>query len=175
MLLLVIMINCNKNNEKIMTNNEPFSNNHQDITKIIIDTASVLKNNQIEEFQKKVIDKGDVYSFNRLAIYYEDKSNYKELQKYALIMADKYNSGDGYSQVFVNIIAINNNNEYNDITDLAKINEKAKNEALKYLEKGALLNDTNCISILQKIYRNGIGVDKNVKKADELKEKIKKL
>jgi len=59
--------------------------NNQDTTKVIVDTASVIKNNQIEGFQKNVIDKGDIYSFNRLAIHYVDKSRYKELQKYALM------------------------------------------------------------------------------------------
>jgi len=171
---LILMINCNKNSKNIMNNNELFSNN-QDTTKVIVNTASVIKNNQIEEFQKNVIDKGDIYSFNRLAIHYVDKSKYKELQKYALIMADKYNNGDGYSQVFECIIALNNNNEYNDITDFAKINEKAKMEALKYLEKGASIIDINCMSELQEIYRNGIGVEKDIKKADDLKKKIKKL
>ncbi|MCC2590603.1 hypothetical protein [Chryseobacterium sp. MFBS3-17] len=174
MLFLIVIISCSKNSKNIMNNNEPLSNN-QDTTKIIVDTASVIKNNQIEEFQKNVIDKGDIYSFNRLAIHYVDKSKYKELQKYALIMADKYNNGDGYSQVFECIIALNNNNEYNDITDFAKINEKAKNEALKYLEKGASINDINCMSELAEIYRNGIGVEKDIKKADELKKKIEKL
>lgn len=174
MLFLIVIISCNKNSKNIMNNNEPLSNN-QDTTKVIVDTTSVIKNNQIEEFQKNVIYKGDIYSFNRLAIHYEDKSNYKELQKYALTMADKYNNGDGCSQVFVNIVAMNNNNEYYDITDFAKLNEKAKSEALKYLEKGVSLNDINSASMLAEIYRNGIGVDKDVKKADELKEKIKKM
>jgi TPR repeat protein len=141
----------------------------------IVDTASVFNKIQIEEYKKGVIDKGDPNSFTRLIIHYEDKSNYKELHKYALIMADKYHSGDGYSQVFIDIIAMNNNNEYDDITDFSKINEKAKSEALKYLEKGAKLNDIDCMSMLAEIYRNGIGVEKDAKKADELTRKIKEM
>lgn len=180
-MLLIFVINCNNKNkgsvmENTDTNNVDSSLPHQpDTTKIIIDTASVFNKTQIEEYQKNVIDKGDVLSFNKLAIHYEDRSNYKELQKYALIMANKYNNGDGCSQVFVNIVAINNNNEYYDITDFAKINEKAKNEALRYLEKGVSLNDINSTSMLAEIYRNGIGVEKDVKKADELTRKIKEM
>ncbi|CAA7193821.1 hypothetical protein [Chryseobacterium potabilaquae] len=143
-----------------------------DTAKLIIDTASVFNKTQIEEFKKNVINKGDPDSFVKLIIHYEDKSNYKELNKYALIMADKYNNGDGYNQVFIDIIAINNNNEYYDITDLAKISEKAKFEALKYLKKGASINNINCMSMLAEIYRNGIGVEKDVKKADKLKKKM---
>ncbi|AZI20667.1 sel1 repeat family protein [Chryseobacterium taklimakanense] len=154
--------------------NIPLSNN-QDTAKVIVDTASVFQDNKIEEYHNNVITKGDALSFTKLIIHYEEKSDYKELQKYALIMADKYNSGDGCSQVFVNIVAMNNNNEYYDISDFAKINNKAKNEALKYLEKGAKLNDIDCMSMLSDIYRNGIGVEKDVKKADELKRKIENL
>ncbi|RNA61782.1 sel1 repeat family protein [Chryseobacterium nematophagum] len=145
-----------------------------DTAKIIIDTASAFNKPQIEKFQKNVIDKGDVLSFNKLAIHYEDKFDYKELQKYALIMANQYNNGDGFSQAFVNIIAMNNNNEY-DITNLAKLNEKAKSEALESLEKGAKLNDIHCMSMLAEIYRNGIGVEKDVRKADKLKKKIEDM
>lgn len=171
---LILMINCNKNSKNIMNNNELLSNN-QDTTKVTVDTASVFKNNQIEEYKKNVISKGDYNSFTRLIIHYEDKSNYKELQKYALIMADKYNSGDGCSQVFINIVAMNNNNEYYDITDFAKLNEENKSTALKYLKKGSSLNDIDCMSMLAEIYRNGIGVEKDIKKADELKKKIEEL
>ncbi|QWT84445.1 hypothetical protein KBP46_13070 [Chryseobacterium sp. PCH239] len=70
---------------------------------------------------------------------------------------------------------MNNNNEYYDITDFAKINQKAKSETLKYLEKGANLNDINYMSKLQEIYRNGIGVEKDVRKVDEIKKKIGKM
>lgn len=172
-LFFILTISCNKNHENIMNNNDQLSNN-KDTVKVIVDTASVFKNSQIEEYKRNVISKGDPDSFTKLIIHYGDLPDYKELNKYALIMADKYNSGDGYNMVFESIIAMNNN-EYYDITDLAKINEKAKNEALKYLEKGASINDINCMSKLQEIYRNGIGVHKDIKKADELKRKMEVL
>ncbi len=158
-----------------MNNNDVPLSSNQDTTKMIVDTASVFKNNQIEEYKKDVVSNGDPDAFTRLIIHYGNIPDYKELYKYALIMADKYNSGDGYSMVFESIIALNNNNEYYDITDFAKINEKAKTEALKYLEKGASINDINCMSKLAQIYRNGIGVEKDIKKADELKKKIEEL
>lgn len=176
--ILALITSCNKNNTNntnMMDNTNAALPNEPDTTKIIVDTASVFQNNEIEGYIKNVINKGDAGSFTKLIIHYEDKSNYKELQKYALIMADKYNSGDGYSQVFVNIVAMNNNNEYYDITDFAKLNEENKYTALKYLKKGASLNDIDCMSMLAEIYRNGIGVEKDIKKADELKEKIKKM
>lgn len=181
LVLLIFAINCsNKNKENIMKNADTYNTDSAlpdkpDTAKIIVDTASVFKKNELEEYKKNVICKGDPDSFTRLIIHYGNLPDYKELNKYALIMADKYNSGDGYNMVFESIIAMNNNNEYDDITDFAKINEKAKLEALKYLEKGAKLNDINCMSKLQEIYRNGIGVEKNVKTADELKKKIEKL
>ncbi len=171
-MVLFFTISCNKKN--VMTNSK-LSIVKSDKVAVKIDTASVFNNNKVKEFQKNVINKGDPDSFVKLIIHYEDKSNYLELHKYALIMADKYNNGDGYNMVFESIIALNNNNEYSDITDFAKINERAKSEALGYLEKGVKINDINCMSILSNIYRNGIGVEVDIKKADELKKKIEKL
>ncbi|CAA7193823.1 sel1 repeat family protein [Chryseobacterium potabilaquae] len=160
------MENTDTNNTNSILPDKP------DTAKIIIDTASAFNKSQIEEFKKNVISQGDPDSFVKLIIHYGDLSDYKELYKYAIIMANEYNSGDGCNMTFESIIAMNNNNEYYDITDLAKINEKAKFEALKYLEKGAKLNDINCMAKLQDIYRNGIGVEKDVKKADKIKKKI---
>ncbi|PQA91474.1 hypothetical protein B0A69_16800 [Chryseobacterium shigense] len=164
----------NKNEQKMISS-----------VKEVSDTLAIFENNKIsdtvinnknlEEFKREVVTVGDLYSFNRLAIHYEENKNYKELYEYALIMADKYNKGDGCSQVFICIVAMNNKNLYRDILDFAKIDEKAKSDALKYLEKGVRLNDINSASMLQEIYRNGIGVKKDIKKADELKKKIEEM
>ncbi|CAA7193827.1 hypothetical protein [Chryseobacterium potabilaquae] len=159
------MENTDTNNTNSILPDKP------DTAKIIIDTASAFNKSQIEEFKKNVIKKGDQDSFVRLVIHYGNLSNYEEQYKYALIMANKYNNGDGCNIVFMSIIAMNNNNHFN-INALAILNKKAKSEALRYLEKGAKLNDINCMSMLAEIYRNGIGVEKDVKKADKLKKKM---
>ncbi|CAA7389953.1 sel1 repeat family protein [Chryseobacterium fistulae] len=145
-----------------------------DTAKIIIDTASVFKKDQLEDYKKNVINKGDQDSFIRLVVHYGNLSNYEGQYKYALIMANKYNNGDGCNIVFMSIIAMNNNNDFN-INYLATLNKKEKTEALKYLEKGAKLNDIDCMSMLAEIYRNGIGVEKDVRKADKLKKKIEEM
>lgn len=171
--VLLFVVSCNKKN--VMTNpKQSFSKS--DTVAEIIDTASAFNKDKVKEYQTRVINNGDVLSFSKLIIHYEDKSDYKELHKYTLIMADKYNNGSGYNQAFVNIVAMNNNNKYMDVVeDFGKINQDAKGEALSYLKKGVSLNDINSMSMLADIYRNGIGIEKDIKKADELKEKIEKL
>ncbi len=166
-LFLVFTIGCNKKPSKsyVLTKDVGIK-----ITNI--DTASYFSKNEIQEFKKNVIYRGDALSFSKLVIQLGDESNYKELQKYALIMADEYNNGNSCCQVFINIVALNNNNVYNDIYDFAKINEQAKLEALKYLEKGILLDEIGCISMLRDIYRNGIGTPVNKGKADKLQKMI---
>lgn len=174
-IVLFFIIGCqNKNEQKIIAS-----------AKEISDTLAILKNNKIsdtvindkdlEGFKKNVFEKGDNYSFTRLIIYYEENNNYKELYEHALIMADKYHKGDGCSQAFVCIVAMNNNNLYKGIPDFAKINKNAKSDALKYLEKGVRLNDINSASMLEEIYRDGIGLKKDIKKANELKKKIEEM
>lgn len=171
---LFITFNCKKgNNEKDYSMPKTIDTPIVYERNIISDT--VLSNKDLEEFKREVVNKGDNYSFSRLTIHYTENANYKELHKYSLIMANKYNKGDGYRQAFEDIVAMNNNNSYRDISDFSKINAKAKSEALKYLEKGILLNDVNSASILEEIYRNGIGVTKDIKKAEEIKKKIDKM
>ena len=46
--------------------------------------------------------------------------------------------------------------------------------ALSYLEKGAALNFPKCLLELQELYRRGIGVKQDVKKADELMRRFEK-
>ncbi len=173
LIFLIMIFSCNKN-RNLITEKKNTTADDLDAS-VIIDTASTFNKKEIEGYKNDVINYGDNASFTKLIIYYEDKHNYTELQKFAVIMANKYNNGDGFSQAFVNVVAINNNNEYNDITDFAKINENAKIEALKYLKEGVLLNDIDCMSMLQEIYRNGIGIEKNIKEADNLKEQIAKM
>jgi TPR repeat protein len=173
-IILFITLNCKKtNSEKDL--NFTKMNDTSVVYKSNIISDTTLSNKDLEEFKLDIINKGDNYSFNRLAIHYTENSNYKELHKYSLIMANKYNKGDGCNQSFIDIVAMNNNNSYRDISDFSKINAKAKSEALKYLEKGILLNDINSASMLEEIYRNGIGIAKDIKKADEIKKKIDKM
>lgn len=173
LIVLFFITSCNSNREKINSNR--LSVKKSDTIGFILDSASAFNKNEIEVLKKNILNKGDELSFNKLVIYYENESNFKELDKYSIIMTDKYNSGDGYSQRFINTVAINNNNIYSDISDFAKINDNVKNEALSYLERGVEINDINCISMLSNIYRNGIGVEKDDIKADKLKKRIKKL
>ncbi|WP_370901639.1 hypothetical protein [Chryseobacterium gossypii] len=172
LIILLSFYNCKKTNGEADKNVSP-SIKVTDTVIAISDT--VLSKKDLEDFKKEVSNKGDNYSFTRLIIHFQENNDYKELYKYAKIMADKYNRGDGYSQVFECIVAMNNNNSYIDVPDFAKINEKAKSEALKYLEKGVRLNDIGCTAKLEEIYRNGIGVKKDIKKADELKKKMEKM
>lgn len=146
LLFLIFSIGCNQKPSKSCSSTK---DTELEITNI--DTASVFNNNELELYKKNVVDKGDVLSFSKLTIHYENKNNYKELNKYALIMANKYNCGGACLQVFINIVALNNNNEYNDIYDFKKINNEAKNEALKYLKKGVSLNEIGCMSELEEI------------------------
>lgn len=167
--ILTLMLNCNKKSDGILVDNQ------QEMKGVIIDTASVFNNDEIKESQNNVINRGDVESFNKLILHYGNLSNYKELQVYAIIMADKYNNGAACSQVFMNMVALNSQNEYYELIDFLKLNEKDKLTALKYLEKGVKLNDINCASILSEIYRKGIGVKKDLKKAEEIKKQIEKM
>lgn len=175
LIVLFFILGCESKNKPMQkTNSNRLPTNDLDSSEQIIEIASSFNNKKVEEFKKNINKNGDRFSFAMLIIHCRDNSDYKELNKYALLMANKYNNSDACYEVFVSIIALNNNNTYSGIKDLSKINEKAKDEALTYMKKGALLGNMDCMSALSDIYRNGIGVNVDIKKSDELKEKIDK-
>lgn len=175
LIVLFFLLGCESKNKPIKkTNSNRLLTNDLDSSEQIIEIASSFSNKKVEEFKKNINKNGDRFSFAMLIIHCRDNSDYKELNKYSLLMANKYNNSDACYEVFVSIIALNNNYRYSGIKDLSKIDEKAKNEALSYMKKGASLGNIDCMSTLSDIYRNGTGVEVDIKKSVELMEKIDK-
>ncbi|MEO8236876.1 MAG: hypothetical protein ABI793_06535 [Flavobacterium sp.] len=130
-----------------------------------------LSKEELIDLKQNIFYHGDKYSFSRLIAYYSDRDNYYELLPYSFIMADKYKNGDGYFQVYYDLIKINNNGRY--ATNLiVNLNQDNIEFVLSNLEKGAKLNDTDCKVFLAKHYKNGFGIIKNEKIADSLMNSI---
>lgn len=172
LILVVLLFQCKKPgadvaHKLIKIDSIPVLENH-----VTLDT--IMTTAKLDEFKNDVINKGDNYSFSMLSIELHAQNKFDELLKYSLIMGNQFKKGDGFNEAFLCMVALHNNNVYEDISDFEKIPEDAKETALNYLEKGVALGDINSASMLQEIYRKGIGVKVNVKKADELKKLIEK-
>lgn len=127
-----------------------------------------LSESEIHHLKNNIIKKGSESSYIKLATYYENINSYGEILPYYLIMINKHKYNRGYDKVAEEIIKINNNGRF-DITYLGKLNQGDRNFVLYYLNIGLKEEDIECIFLFEKIYRNGLGVKKDLIKADSLK------
>lgn len=173
LIFIMLLFQCNKQNADI-AHKSMKENSVSDLKKHVT-SDTIMTTSKLDELKKDVINNGDNYSFSMLAIELHAQHKFDELLKYSLIMGNQFKKGDGFNEAFLCTVALNNNNVYEDISDFEKIPKEAKGVALDYLNKGVALGDINSASMLQEIYRKGIGVKVNIKKADELKGIIEKL
>jgi TPR repeat protein len=117
------------------------------------------------------IQKGDEHSYNRLGIYYCYNPTYSyEYLSTSIIMAEKYNIKSANYGVYYSMVKIYNNNKYTSYL-FKNLNFQQREFALYYLQRGAEKENLSCVVELARIYRYGIGCNKNLKKAENL-EKI---
>lgn len=133
-----------------------------------------------------VMFKGDWKSYSELELYYKyNKLKSEELLPYSLIIVEKHKQYKFCSNVFLNFLEFYCEKPFNyDGTDesiifylqnMKSLDDEQINYALYFLKLGLINDDKVSIFYLEKIYRNGIGVKKDIKKADELKKKIESL
>ncbi|WP_353097496.1 hypothetical protein [Empedobacter brevis] len=140
-------------------------NDHEKVETIVGDSSTYLYDTI--ELQRNIIEKGDIYSYNRLEDVYEqpeDSLTYR-LLKYSYIMADKYN----YKEANYKIIRDITRRELktNDLSLIGDLDDKNKTEVFTRLNQCVQQNDVDCLVILRDYYK------KNNNKSEA--EKIEKL
>lgn len=132
--------------------------------------------NNLSEIKKKIVEKGDEKSFTELILKIGNSNSQYDILPYAMIMANKYKSGEGCHQVFLGVLATNNPQDHGYNLSLVKnFNTIDKDLAISYLQKGTKLNNENCILALEELYRNGWGVEKDSIKAIALRRQFESV
>jgi hypothetical protein len=130
----------------------------------------------LTRLKERVVEKGDEKSFTELILKTGNSNSQYDILPYAMIMANKYKSGEGCHQVLLGILDVNNPKDYGYNLSLVKnFNDADKDLVIYYLQRGVELNNENCILALEKLYRNGWGVNKDFQKADELRSVYKAI
>lgn len=149
-------------------------------------TSKYFKEDRIKENKYNVKFKGDEHSFGELELYYSYNNLRKEeLLPYSLIIVEKYKKYKHCTTVFNNLIEFYTEEEFqydgteNSIEiyleNFEKLNNDQKNYLLYFLKLGATNNDIGSLIYLELLNRKGIGIDKNLKKADSLKSALNLL
>lgn len=132
--------------------------------------SEYFSNDELLELKFNAVNKGDEYSFRRLILYYEyNVPKQYELLPIAIIMADKYKIKSAYFEIYRTIISMHSEGIYLD-ENFKNLKKNHKEFALSYLIEGARYKIPSCLEILEKLNRDGIGIEKNVKVADSLKK-----
>jgi len=99
-----------------------------------IEVVSMNNTRPINELKKLVLSKGDTVAYNELETAFMNEKYSEEYLLYSIVMADKYNYHRAYFHVYNCLTSVF---EFN----VGEIDEATKALAIKYLKKGAELND----------------------------------
>ncbi len=131
-----------------------------------------LKEGDVNEAKKLVLEKGDKYAYDDLLIYYDEQKEFEYILPYSLIMAYKYNYSYAYFEIYVTIIKIHNKGLY-DKTLIKNLDLKSREFAISNLIKSAKLGNISAKGVLIKYYFDGIYLPKNIELSKKYENEIK--
>jgi hypothetical protein len=124
--------------------------------------------------------KGDRSAYSELILYYSyNKLRKEELLPYSLIMVEKHKQYDFCTNVFYNLIEFYSEKEnqfdgtsaslIREYKKIELLNEDQRKFCLYFIKLGTRNNDIESLNCLEVLNRKGIGMKKNLVKADSLK------
>lgn len=169
-ILFTIFTNCQNKNQEVIK----IDNTENDFKK-----SNYFDDDRIKTNKFNVKFNGDWKSYSELELYYKyNKLKQEELLPYSIIIVEKHKQYKFSSNVFLNFLEFYTGKPLQyDGTDeslieyfknLELLNEEQRIYALYFLNIGLINKDKISIFYLEKLYRNGIAVEKNIKRADSL-------
>lgn len=131
------------------------------------DSSIKMSEKELTELKVNVVKNGSVPSYVKLVYYYEKSSEYFEILPYTLVMSNQYNYDNGSSTILETILKLNNDGQF-DLKEINKLNDGDKRFAVYYLNKDADSGNPTAVETLSDLYKNGWGVNMDLKKADSL-------
>lgn len=169
-ILFTIFTNCQNKNQEVIK----IDNTENDFKK-----SNYFDDDRIKTNKFNVKFNGDWKSYSELELYYKyNKLKQEELLPYSIIIVEKHKQYKFSSNVFLNFLEFytgkplqydgTDESLTNYFKNIESLKVEQKNYALYFLNLGSINKDKVSILYLEKIYRNGIGIEKNIRKADSL-------
>lgn len=182
-ILFVLILSCSKEQKK------------QKIKKVKAKQENVVADKEFQAFKKyryfdydrvteakyKVLKSGDKFAYADLELFFSYNNSKKmELLPYSIIMVQKHKKYDKCADVFQDVLESFTNVEFGEyyngedesligyLKNVKKLSNEEKDYAISYLKLGARNGDYASVQFLEILYRNGLGVPKDLKKADSL-------
>ncbi len=138
------------------------------IMTFFFDNRNINNENELDESKDNVMNNYELVDFIKLTNSFDDK-NYQDLLPYSLRMMDTLDIAHYYFFVTYLEIKFKKDNAKSEFDKL----EKPERDFLIYiLNKGAKAGDDYCREELIDFYTNGIGLPKNIIKADSLTKEL---
>lgn len=122
---------------------------------------------EAESAKQEILETKDPYSYFMITSYYMERKSYLETLPYDLIMIKNGNVTGNYN-FYKNYLKICNSGKFERLS-IKKLDKPEKFFLIYLLQKGALKDDEYCQVELFHIYNEGIGIEKDLKKADSIK------
>ncbi|CAM3826408.1 Hypothetical lipoprotein [Flavobacterium branchiophilum] len=188
-LCFFIILGCqNEKIESSVTDVTLFELQEKTITKESFKKSRYFKEDRVKDDKFDVIQHGSESAYNELCLYYGyNLSKKHELLPYTLIMIEKHKRYNYCTNAFDNLyefyIGKDINRFYNGadasyipyFRSINVLEPEIKNYCLYFLKLGYKNNDVMSIKYLEILYRNGFGLNKDINKANVLKEKYEQL
>lgn len=143
---------------------------------------------RVMDAKYKVLKTGDFVAYSELELFYNyNESKRLELLPYSLIMVERYKKYEYCTDVFDGILEICTGKKIYDyfngkdeslieyLKNAQQLTKQQKMHAVSYLELGAKNNEFGSFRYLQVMNMYGLGLEKNLKKADSLKNVLVKI
>lgn len=121
--------------------------------------------------KKEVMFNYDLTSYIKLSNHYNTENNFQDFIPYTIRMMDSLDIA--HYDFFNSYLGIKSSKDYK-IDDFFKLEKPERDFLLYILQKGAKAGDDYCREKLIGFYSEGIGLPKNVIKADSLKKELGK-
>ena len=133
----------------------------------------MLSDSELEDAKNRVFINKDYVAYDELSMHYSDQKDYYNELPFSLMMIKSNNKYDhGYYEFFYTYMMISNSNKF-DLNHINKFEKPERDYLIFLLNKGAKKESYSSREALNYYYKNGIGVEKNLKKADSLNTFLK--
>lgn len=173
--LILLITSCQKQKDKEIVSKSINNRDKENFKK-----SKYFDEDRIKDDKYDVKINGNDASYNELELYYNYNDSKKEdILPYSLIMVEKHKKFKYSSNVFENLLDLYTGSKLNyDGTDsslipylnnIKKLNVDQRNYLFYFLDLGAKNRSMANIRYLEILNREGIGVNKNIQKADSLR------
>lgn len=186
-ILMVLCLGCsdNKKTDKATSSKEGKQDVVVDKELNLFKKYRYFDYDRVADAKYKVLKTGDEAAYSELELFYGYNASKRfEILPYSILMVEKYKKFNYCSNVFEEILELSTDKEIGNyhngkddslisyLKNIEQLSTEQKDYAISFLKLGAKNNEYRSVRFLEIMNRNGLGMKKNLIKADDLKNTL---